>query len=92
MSSTGETRGPWWYRDPIMLAFHPARSVSRVGQDDDLANVELRVLPRGLDGRSLSTETAGGFTGRVIGMFAIAGRAHVDWFDYTGGEPQEGSP
>ncbi len=35
-----------------------------------------------LDGRYLSTETAGGFTGRVIGMYAAAGTVHFDWFDY----------
>ncbi|MBZ3901202.1 MULTISPECIES: glycoside hydrolase family 43 protein [Streptomyces] len=39
-----------------------------------------------LDGRYLSTEVAGGFTGRVLGMFATAGSVHFDWFDY---EPQE---
>ncbi|MEU1105020.1 glycoside hydrolase family 43 protein [Streptomyces tibetensis] len=36
-----------------------------------------------LDGRYLSTEVAGGFTGRVIGMYAAAGTVHFDWFDYT---------
>ncbi|QUQ65475.1 glycoside hydrolase family 43 protein [Kutzneria sp. CA-103260] len=35
-----------------------------------------------LDGRYLSTEVAGGFTGRVIGMYAAAGAVHFDWFDY----------
>jgi hypothetical protein len=35
-----------------------------------------------LDGRYLSTEVAGGFTGRVIGMYAVAGTVHFDWFDY----------
>ena len=35
-----------------------------------------------VDGRYLSTEVAGGFTGRVIGMYAVAGAVHVDWFDY----------
>ncbi|GAA4935042.1 glycoside hydrolase family 43 protein [Streptomyces coeruleoprunus] len=36
-----------------------------------------------LDGRYLSTEVAGGFTGRVIGMYAAEGTVHFDWFDYT---------
>lgn len=41
------------------------------------------VLPLAeLDGRYLSSEVAGGFTGRVIGMYVTEGRAHVDWFDY----------
>ncbi|WP_159765614.1 glycoside hydrolase family 43 protein [Streptomyces sp. HM190] len=35
-----------------------------------------------LDGRYLSTEVAGGFTGRVLGMYATADSAHFDWFDY----------
>lgn len=35
-----------------------------------------------LDGRYLSTEVAGGFTGRVIGMYGSAGTVHFDWFDY----------
>lgn len=35
-----------------------------------------------LDGKYLSTEVAGGFTGRVIGMYAATGTVHFDWFDY----------
>ena len=35
-----------------------------------------------LDGRYLSTEVAGGMTGRVVGVYAIGGSAFVDWFDY----------
>jgi beta-xylosidase len=35
-----------------------------------------------LDGRYLSTEVAGGFTGRVIGMYATEGAIGFDWFDY----------
>ncbi|MEH0421515.1 glycoside hydrolase family 43 protein [Streptomyces sp. B21-083] len=35
-----------------------------------------------LDGRYLTTEVAGGFTGRVIGMYAAMGTVHFDWFDY----------
>ncbi|MFE2407221.1 glycoside hydrolase family 43 protein [Kitasatospora sp. NPDC059408] len=41
-----------------------------------------------LEGRYLSTEVAGGFTGRVIGMYAAAGTVHFDRFDY---EPQPSS-
>lgn len=33
-----------------------------------------------LDGRYLSTEVAGGFTGRVIGMYAASGTVRFDWF------------
>ncbi len=35
-----------------------------------------------LDGRYLSTEVAGGFTGRVIGAYAATGTVHFDWIDY----------
>lgn len=35
-----------------------------------------------VDGRFLSTEVALGFTGRVIGMFAVGGDAAFDWFEY----------
>jgi xylan 1,4-beta-xylosidase len=37
-----------------------------------------------LDGRYLSTEVAGGFTGRVIGVYAQRGTVAADWFEYTG--------
>ncbi|MFC8144468.1 glycoside hydrolase family 43 protein [Streptomyces paradoxus] len=40
-----------------------------------------------LDGRYLSTEVAGGFTGRVIGMYAATGTVHFDWFDYEPAGP-----
>ncbi|MFI6876853.1 glycoside hydrolase family 43 protein [Streptomyces sp. NPDC050400] len=36
-----------------------------------------------LDGRYLSTEVAGGFTGRVIGMYAASGTVHFDRYDCT---------
>jgi hypothetical protein len=35
-----------------------------------------------LDGRYLSTEVTGGFTGRVIGVYAAVGTASFGWFDY----------
>jgi beta-xylosidase len=38
-----------------------------------------------LPGRYLSTEVATGFTGRVIGMYAVDGTAAFDWFEYAGG-------
>lgn len=41
-----------------------------------------RTTPAALDGRHLSTEVAGGFTGRVSGGYAASGTVHFDWFDY----------
>ncbi|MCU1518705.1 MAG: glycoside hydrolase family 43 [Pseudarthrobacter sp.] len=40
-----------------------------------------------LDGRYLSSEVAGGFTGRVIGMSVTGGSAVVERFDYAAGKP-----
>jgi beta-xylosidase len=39
-----------------------------------------------LDGRYLSTESAGGFIGRLIGMYAVGCDAAFDWFDYQAAE------
>ncbi|MGW6935979.1 glycoside hydrolase family 43 protein [Lentzea sp. NPDC054927] len=47
-------------------------------EEQDGTSVELATL----DGKYLSTEVAGGFTGRVIGMYAAEGTVHFDWFDY----------
>ncbi|MFI9461560.1 glycoside hydrolase family 43 protein [Streptomyces xiamenensis] len=46
---------------------------------------ELEVLAE-LDGRYLSTEVAGGFTGRVIGMYAAEGTVRFDWFALDAGD------
>jgi beta-xylosidase len=48
-----------------------------LGHEDEHGEfVPLATLP----GRYLSTEVAGGFTGRVIGMFATGGYAAFDWY------------
>jgi xylan 1,4-beta-xylosidase len=45
-----------------------------------------------LDGRYLTTEVAGGFTGRVLGMYATRGSAAFDWFELrSGAEADTGS-
>ena len=54
----------------------------RLGFESD-SDGEFIVLAE-LDGRYLSTEVAGGFTGRVIGGYAATGTIHIDWFDYAG--------
>lgn len=53
-------------------------TVSLGVENEDGTIVDLAAL----DGRHLSTEVAGGFTGRVIGPYASAGTVHFDWFDY----------
>ncbi len=49
-------------------------------------NGKLTVLAR-LDGRYLSTEVAGGFTGRVIGVSASGGSAVLERFEYSAVSP-----
>jgi hypothetical protein len=66
--------------------WHPREEpdLLRFGVED--GNGAFEVLAE-LDGRYLSTEVAGGFTGRVIGMYAAAGAARFDWFAYEPLEP-----
>jgi beta-xylosidase len=60
---------------------HPLKEpdLVRLGTED--RDGRFTVLAE-LDGRYLSTEVAGGFTGRVIGMYAAAGTVAFDWYDY----------
>jgi xylan 1,4-beta-xylosidase len=65
----------------------PQKHGVRTGPDRvELGYVQggFRVLAA-IDGRYLSTEVAGGFTGRVIGVEALAGHARVDRFEYSAG-------
>lgn len=64
--------GPWEATGPD--------EVSMGYEDDDGMLVELAKL----DGRYVSTEVAGGMTGRLIGLFAATGRVRVDRFEYCG--------
>ncbi|MFD9785308.1 glycoside hydrolase family 43 protein, partial [[Kitasatospora] papulosa] len=50
----------------------------RLGYETEDGHVEVLAE---LDGRYLTTEVAGGFTGRVIGMYATRGEAAFDWFE-----------
>jgi xylan 1,4-beta-xylosidase len=49
----------------------------------ETADDTMIVLAR-LDGRYVSTEVAGGFTGRFVGIYAATGAVRVDRFDYVG--------
>ncbi|CAL9363270.1 Non-reducing end alpha-L-arabinofuranosidase BoGH43A [Nocardiopsis dassonvillei] len=56
----------------------------------DLIVAEVRTPEGGvelgrLDGRYLSTEVAGGFTGRMVGVSCAGGGIHVDSVEYLGG-------
>jgi beta-xylosidase len=82
---------------PVVLRIETAVTgqVSDARQGPDTVSLGIED-PRGaftalaaLDGRYLSTEVAGGFTGRVIGMYAAAGTVHFDWFDYEPAGPDE---
>ncbi len=82
------------------LAEHPFSSdliylkVTACGQDYSFyygkSLEDMKLLIRNVDGRILNPDTAGGFVGTYIGMFASSnGRycdniADFDWFDYEG--------
>ena len=76
--------------DSLVLAIQIADD--DMGQDPDIVTLGFDdahgtfTALASLPGRYLSTEVAAGFTGRVIGMFAVGGTAAFDWFDY---EPVE---
>jgi xylan 1,4-beta-xylosidase len=75
---------------PVVLAIQVAAAEvvedARSGPDTVFLGIEQPdgtfTMLATLDGRYLSTEVAGGFTGRVIGMYAATGTVHFDWFDY----------
>lgn len=79
---------------PVVLRIETAvaRHITDARQGPDTVSLGVEnaegafVELAGLEGRYLSTEVAGGFTGRVIGLYAAAGTVHFDWFDY---EPLE---
>jgi hypothetical protein len=59
--------------------------VRPAGPDTIAFSVETAqgVLPLAeLDGRYLSTQVAGGFTGRVIGLYVTEGTAAFDWCEH----------
>jgi xylan 1,4-beta-xylosidase len=60
---------------------HPRKEPDRVYLGTEDPDGRFAVLAE-LDGRYLSTEVAGGFTGRVIGMYATSGTVAFDWYDY----------
>ncbi|MFF3346708.1 glycoside hydrolase family 43 protein [Streptomyces sp. NPDC002779] len=71
----------------------PTEGVRPAGPDTIAFSVESpegTVTVAELDGRYLSTQVAGGFTGRVVGMYVTAGSAAFDWFEYRerGPEPR----
>jgi len=70
--------------------WHPRKEPDVLRLGVEAADGVFDVLAE-LDGRYLSTEVAGGFTGRVIGMYAAAGTVRFDWFDYepVGPRPQQ---
>jgi xylan 1,4-beta-xylosidase len=71
--------------DSASGGWHPCAEpdLLRLGIEDDQGAFDVLAE---LDGRYLSTEVAGGFTGRVCGMYAAAGTVHFDWFDDEPGE------
>ena len=56
-------------------------------------NGGLKLLKDSVDGRFLSTKTAGGFVGTVFGLYVESGgqasknKATFQWFEYRGNDP-----
>ena len=54
---------------------------------------EWKTVTKGVDGKYLSTEVAGGFVGTILGMYASSNKkpsenyADFDWFEYSGNDP-----
>jgi beta-xylosidase len=76
---------------PLVLAIdiEAGQLSDAVGTPPDIVRLGFEVAGQlkplaELDGRYLSTEVAGGYTGRVIGMYAAQRTVAFDWFEYTG--------
>jgi xylan 1,4-beta-xylosidase len=73
-----------FHAGPVVLRIETRDGVlgpDRVALGYETGDGAFEVLSE-LDGRYVSTEVAGGFIGRVIGMYAVDGAAAFDWFDY----------
>lgn len=62
--------GPTAAPDVVRLGFEAADGFVSLGE---------------LDGRYLSTEVTGGFTGRLAGLYAVRGAVAFDWYEYRPG-------
>lgn len=60
----------------------------RVGGPDTIGLSVEGVRLAELDGRYLSTQVAGGFICRVVGMYVTEGSAAFDWFEYAPQAPR----
>jgi beta-xylosidase len=58
----------------------PAPDRLRLGFETEDGSFEVLA---DLDGRYLSTEVATGFSGRLVGLYAVGGTARFDWFELT---------
>ncbi len=85
---TPAPQGPIRLRIDVLASppaeWHPRKEPDVLQLGVEGADGVFAVLAQ-IDGRYLSTEVAGGFTGRVIGMYAAAGSVAFDWFDYEPG-------
>jgi alpha-N-arabinofuranosidase len=80
---------------PVVLEFSADDQDYRAGFG--APGQEVLPLSGSIDGRFLSTEMAGGFTGVMVGLYAssqggsTAGHLDVDWFEYLASASVEGS-
>ncbi len=86
--------------DPVVLelSVEPSRGhefSTEFGPDEIVARVSgpdgVTELGR-LDGRYISTEVAGGMTGRIIGLYCAAGHLTVTSFTYAGADEPTDQP
>jgi hypothetical protein len=81
----------WLSARPDDSVVEPGGAAADAGPDTVRLGVETGGAVNGsvvlaeIDGRYLSTEVAGGFLGRVVGGYAVAGTVRFDWFEYVPG-------
>jgi beta-xylosidase len=79
----------WLSARPDDSVVEPGGAAADAGPDTVRLGVEAGgeapVVLAEIDGRYLSTEVAGGFLGRVVGAYAVAGTVRFDWFESAPG-------
>jgi alpha-N-arabinofuranosidase len=76
-------------KQDVYLRIQPKKSIYTLSFSTDGKKWEVL---KDVDSKFLSTETAGGFVGSVLGMYATSmgkqstAKAYYDWFEYTGAD------
>lgn len=67
-------------RDDVAGAMGPAPDRVHLGFEDEAGRF---VALADLDGRYLATEVASGFSGRMLGLYAVGGTAAFGWYEFA---------